>query len=438
MHPFLSSIFCCALLTGGCTLDVQLGHLPDTVAELPSEPSAQCLLLSSVHIDFGTVTAGQERGRTLTITNQCDREVVLSGIDLSGDGAFTLDWEATEQGIQPRTVHALQPAESLDLNLLFRPIHQAVSRGQLTVHALFELPSIALLGNPTGPCLELETSELNLGCTIVGTTNWRSMAIRNCGQTETTVESLTWSTDSATAFTVGMVELPATLAPGEERTITVGYSPSSDGDQVAPMWESAALHIDVLGYKSPHALNVRGFGKKLSCEGMRIVLVWVTPGDPDPKDRGPEAGSDMDLHLLHPFAVDFFDIPFDTYWYNASPQWGLLESTLDDPILSIDDYDSLGPESIVLPLPEDGHTYTVGVHYWSDHAYGPSRAQVQIIVFGNLVYESPLIELVNGELWEVGTIGWPNGDIEAFKRDNGKPVIHTDYKPPCEVISCGK
>jgi hypothetical protein len=38
---------------------------------------------------------------------------------------------------------------------------------------------------------------------------------------------------------------------------------------------------------------------------LEIQLLWNTPNDPDQSDEGPEAGSDLDLHLLHPFATGF-------------------------------------------------------------------------------------------------------------------------------------
>lgn len=37
-------------------------------------------------------------------------------------------------------------------------------------------------------------------------------------------------------------------------------------------------------------------------EGIRVELMWETPADPDPTDEGAHAGSDMDLHFVHPYA----------------------------------------------------------------------------------------------------------------------------------------
>jgi hypothetical protein len=144
----------------------------------------------------------------------------------------------------------------------------------------------------------------------------------------------------------------------------------------------------------------------------------------------------MDLHLKHPNALRYFDRPLDVFWYNPHPDWPpYANPTL--PVLSLDDYDGLGPESIVLPLPELDMVYTVGVHYWSDHEFGEANAQVQIFIFGERVYESQIVEMVRGDLWEVARLHWPSGEVELFGEDDD-PVIHMDFPIPCDVISCGK
>ena len=131
---------------------------------------------------------------------------------------------------------------------------------------------------------------------------------------------------------------------------------------------------------------------------LHIELLWHTPEDPDETDTGPEAGSDLDLHFLHPWAggpdMDgdgapdgWFDIPFDAFWFNAHPNWGSYDPALhDDPGLDRDDTDGAGPENINLAIPENV-TYRVGVHYWNDHGYGPASATVRVYIYAALAFE---------------------------------------------------
>ena len=177
-------------------------------------------------------------------------------------------------------------------------------------------------------------------------------------------------------------------------------------------------------------------------EAVHVELLWDTPGDLDQTDEGPEAGADLDLHFLHPFAtgedVDgngvpdgWFDQPFDCFWFNAHPNWGSLDPFVDDdPGLDRDDTDGSGPENVNLNLPEDGMTYKVGVHYWNDHDFGPSTATVRIYVFSQLVFEVSDVSLVEGDMWEVATLSWPSAAVTLLQTDIGDYVIIPNYSHP--------
>ncbi|MGM0577111.1 MAG: choice-of-anchor D domain-containing protein [Myxococcota bacterium] len=177
-------------------------------------------------------------------------------------------------------------------------------------------------------------------------------------------------------------------------------------------------------------------------EAIHVELLWDTPLDPDQTDEGPEAGADMDLHFLHPFAtgedVDgdgepdgWFDQPFDCFWFNAQPNWGSLDPAVDDdPGLDRDDTDGAGPENVNLNIPEDGLTYKVGVQYWNDHGFGPSNATVRVYIYSEKVFELKNVELEEDDLWEVATIDWPSGDVNLITEDGGEFRIIPDYQHP--------
>ena len=176
-------------------------------------------------------------------------------------------------------------------------------------------------------------------------------------------------------------------------------------------------------------------------EAIHIELFWNTPNDPDETDEGPDAGTDLDLHFLHPWAsgpdVDedgepdgWFDIPFDCFWFNSHPNWASFDPAIDDdPGLDRDDTDGAGPENLNLNIPEDV-TYRVGVHYWNDHGYGASFATVRVYIYADLVFELPGIELVNTDMWEVCTIDWDSGAIEPILDGEGNYKITPNYQNP--------
>ena len=133
-------------------------------------------------------------------------------------------------------------------------------------------------------------------------------------------------------------------------------------------------------------------------EAIHVELLWNTPNDPDQTDEGEEAGADLDLHFVHPYAggpdLDqdgepdgWFDVPFDCFWDNPNPQWASFDPAIDDdPGLDLDDADGAGPEVLNLNIPENDKTYTVGVHYWADNSFGPSYATVRVYIYADLVF----------------------------------------------------
>lgn len=137
---------------------------------------------------------------------------------------------------------------------------------------------------------------------------------------------------------------------------------------------------------------------------FHIQLVWDTPHDGAQLDT---EGSDVDLHLLHEQGR-WNQVPYDCFWQNESPDWGVRDEGRDDPSLDIDDTDGWGPENINLNNPEDGVTYGVGVHYFSDHGFGSSLVTVRFYLGGVLAREYRRQRLRDQEFWRVFQVSWPD------------------------------
>ncbi len=178
-------------------------------------------------------------------------------------------------------------------------------------------------------------------------------------------------------------------------------------------------------------------------EAIHVELLWHTPNDPDETDQGPEAGSDVDLHFTHDKYAQsgpdidmdgtpdgWFDQPFDCFWFNAHPNWGSFDPSIDDdPGLDRDDTDGAGPENLNLNIPENT-LYRVGVHYWSDHEYGPSFITLRIYIYSNLVFEVTDVKMVNHDMWDAATIEWPSGKVTLVQQGGGGYKITPNYQNP--------
>jgi hypothetical protein len=180
-------------------------------------------------------------------------------------------------------------------------------------------------------------------------------------------------------------------------------------------------------------------------EAIHVELLWHTPADSDETDQGPEAGSDLDLHLVHlnhAYAETkgdgngppdpWFVAPFDCFWFNAHPNWGLFDpSADDDPGLDLDDTDGAGPENVNLDFPERGTDYGIGVHYWKDHGFGTSYATLRIYIHANLVSEIENVKLEPSDLWNAATISWPDATVETVPGADEKQFhITSNYMNP--------
>jgi hypothetical protein len=126
----------------------------------------------------------------------------------------------------------------------------------------------------------------------------------------------------------------------------------------------------------------------------------------------------------------WFDIPQDCFWFNAHPNWGIYDWDIDDnPGLDRDDTDGAGPENINLNGPEPV-TYTVGVHYWNDHGWGPSYVTVRFYIDAVLVEEVADVLMLDSDMWEVGTVEWPSGKVTITTTEFGEYKITPKYQNP--------
>jgi len=133
---------------------------------------------------------------------------------------------------------------------------------------------------------------------------------------------------------------------------------------------------------------------------LHVSLVWNTPG------------TDLDLHLVSEGEGGaFWTEPYDCFFLNTNPDWGVAGERADDPSIDIDDVDGHGPENANLNQPLDGKRYHVYVHYYDDYGQGASTATVRIYLNGELRYEGIKVLDGTGAAWDVATIDWPEGAV---------------------------
>lgn len=140
----------------------------------------------------------------------------------------------------------------------------------------------------------------------------------------------------------------------------------------------------------------------VAASGLLLELTW---------DRD---YTDVDLHLVHeqPSAA-FYEAPWDCYFQNKNPDWGVPGESADDPLLPADVDDGFGPEIIGLREPPAG-SYRIWSHYYCDDGFGGTSATVKVFLDGALVAEATTPLVHTGDVWEVASLSLGT---------NGTPVL---------------
>jgi hypothetical protein len=130
---------------------------------------------------------------------------------------------------------------------------------------------------------------------------------------------------------------------------------------------------------------------------LHILLSW------------PQLGTDVDLHLIKPGGS--MNSSGDCYYSNKNPDWGQHGLICDDPRLDVDCIQQCTIENIKLSKLETG-TYSVRLHYYSDHGLGAATPKVTVWVQG-VQYNFGPQRMTNNQVWSVCTVTWPSKAVGA-------------------------
>ncbi|MEZ4268165.1 MAG: choice-of-anchor D domain-containing protein [Myxococcota bacterium] len=396
-------------------------HTADGLARsvaLSANTHAPCLIAAPARVEFGTRLVGQASTLTLSLRSCGTGDVTISEIAL--DPATHEGFGVPEYPSLPLT---LAPNETFELPISYLPLEESplapgdgadallADHGVLTVRSNAPVAELSVPLSGAGALSIPPTAVIVIaeGEEVIPQTRLHLSGTQSYGAAP--IKRYQWTVDQPAGSVSAL--LPSPYAP----------EPTFDAN-VAGVYRFTLIVEDESGAISPVAAEA--VVHVIPDEAIHIELLWDTPGDPNQGDEGPEAGADMDLHFVHPFAAGdgWFDIPFDAFWFNAHPNWGALPPQIDDnPGLDRDDTDGGGPENVNLALPEEGLTYKVGVHYWNDHGFGPSTATLRVYIYDELSHEAscPMLPL---DLWDAARILWPSGEVEGVGSGGDCVVTH--------------
>jgi len=401
---------------------------PDT------EPSSA---LTTEHLHFQDLPIGQTAAQTFHLLSTGSEPLKVFSVGLTGETPFEV--------VPPDHLHSpIPPGEMMSFQVLFTPVdtEMAMSHVHLITNAgnrlvrvtgagldqKIEPPPVTQIKVPLPELGAAATCPTAIGLVAEGEKVIPQTLIHLFGEESEDAVAWEWSVQQPTGSVSHLVPNPNVPNPVFEANVAGEYKFKLDvwdqeGNKSCKSWVQTVLVC--------------------ADEAVHIELLWHTPADPDETDEGPSAGTDLDLHFAHADLaatgpdVDedgapdvWFDQPFDTFWFNAHPNWGSFNPEIDDdPGLDRDDTDGAGPENLNLNIPETGE-YRIGVHYWGDHGYGESFATIRVYVYGALVFEAVDVRMDNLDLWDVATLHWPSGAVIPTLTEDGDWKVIPEYKNP--------
>ena len=420
-------------VVGQLLLSTNVSEPPPPTVTLKAHQSGACITVAPTQLEFGGTLVGHEALLPLEIGSCGGKSLVVSAITLApgSDPAFTLE-------SLPDLVLVLAPGETAKVEVRYAPTHLGAHGADGGL--VFDTGTLVIASNAWEDLVEVPLSGVGVdaycptpvmvvleGEKVIPQTNLHLYGDQSFASSGGAIASWKWTVKQPTG--AASVFVPSDTFPNPTFEVnTAGvYAFRLDVWDLAGVQSCVPAEVEVVVVPD---------------EAIHVELLWHTPNDPDETDQGPAAGADMDLHFVHDaYAASgpdldkdgkpdpWFDQPFDCFWFNAHPNWGSFEPSIDDdPGMDRDDTDGAGPENLNLNIPENT-TYRIGVHYWNDHEYGPAYLTLRVYIYSVLVYEVSDVKLVNHDLWNAATITWPNALVTPVLK-SGERWITPAYQNP--------
>ena len=188
------------------------------------------MLVHPQEIDFGRLDAGTESGHeSFVIVNTGDEDLLIFAPDLvSGNVRFEID-DFDEDTI------TIPGGELIEVNVYYTPETFETNGAYVSVEGNDESnPSVQVLltGGGDAPVIDVSPLEFDYGDISIGCDNEERITIRNSGNQDLIVETITQMVTQPVDILMEMGSLPPppwTILPGQELDFLVSYIPSDIG-----------------------------------------------------------------------------------------------------------------------------------------------------------------------------------------------------------------
>lgn len=213
------------------------------------------LAVSSNALQFGSVPIGGNAQQTLTITSSGTAPLDINALNASGSG-FSAQ--------MPSLPLTLQPGQSLALPVAFVPKTSGAAAGQLVIGsnaANASSVTVNLAGDGASstpappssatPALTLSSTSVDFGSVAAGSQGSNSVTLTSSGTAAVVIQTIAVS---GSGFSIGNMQLPLTLAPGQQVALPITFAPTGAGAQQGEI----TLTDNATG--SPNSISLTGTG----------------------------------------------------------------------------------------------------------------------------------------------------------------------------------
>ncbi|TXD37363.1 choice-of-anchor D domain-containing protein [Lujinxingia vulgaris] len=281
-------------------------------------------------VRFNRVPAGEEAWTLTTIQNIGTTPLTISQILLGQNSDFDIAFPAP--GADPADLESdtdqwpevLEPGESFDIRIWFRPVNNNPSSGEITI--LSNDPnrstfSLELIGNSGSPCMEVNQGEvLDFGASSAGQVGRRSIVITNCSaETPLELTNIFVSENTESVFDLNLDPLggdpddaPVIIDPSRSATFQALFAPISE----TASYEAKLTIESNDPVASPYEIALLGEGTDNECP------VAVAEGRILNTTRTFTEGTALPLNTIELLGGSSFDPDGQVDFY----EWTILES----------------------------------------------------------------------------------------------------------------
>jgi hypothetical protein len=205
--------------TGAITVNSDAQTTTSTVAlSGTAVAGSYSMSFSPASVNLGSVNVGSSATQNLQLSNTGNSNVTVTQVGASGAGVSV-------SGVA--TPVTIAPSQSLTLTVKYAPASTGATSGSVTVVNDEGVNAVAAVtGTGVQAGLSLTPTTASFGSVVTGSTNSRTIQIKNSGTASLTISQ---ATVTGTGFSLSGLALPQTLASGQTGSFNVQYAPKTAG-----------------------------------------------------------------------------------------------------------------------------------------------------------------------------------------------------------------